>query len=121
MGLAVIPLIPGSSSYLLQVLQVAFCPNPAITEILSLLVTLAIVSGCSQSHSILFIAEPSFALKGSAWGMAASLVDHDHLPLRVAQTAPELLCGIITEASDPSLCVFLCPKKSLTALSIDKR
>ena len=46
--------------------------------------------------------------------------DHDHLPLGVAQTAPELLCGIVTEASDPSLCVFLCPKESLTALSVDK-
>ena len=52
--------------------------------------------------------------------MAASVRDHDHLPLRVAQTAPELLCGIVTEASDPSLCVFLCPKESLTTLSIDK-
>ena len=52
--------------------------------------------------------------------MAASVRDHDHLPLRVAQTAPELLCGIVTEASDPSLCVFLCPKESLTALSVDK-
>ena len=46
--------------------------------------------------------------------------DHDHLPLRVAQTVPELLCGIVTEVSDPGLCVFLCPKESLTALSIDK-